>query len=288
MAEQVAHRHHYVPETLLKPWLVSHSGQTVLQGYWWDSRHSALRCKRRGMDAFCNQLDLLSLRSHGLGRDAIERIFFGTVDHKGAQVRDKLLRDGVRAITIEERCHFARMLLSLEARRPKAVDMIRGIEGQIATGLNSDPEVLAAMRAAGLSGSPSRYFEDATGVSLSDRALLNVQKLVENADVGLRVVNARWDVVRFSHADGTLILSDRPLLRTHGYSHPSAITFLPLTPRVLFVAAAAPQSVAKLLSGPPHQLLRQINVASAQQAERYAFSVSALHERWLPKYLNAR
>ncbi len=40
-----------------------------------------------------------------------------------------------------------------------------------------------------------------------------VEKLVDNAEVGRRLINAHWHVVRFTNADGTLVLSDRPLMR---------------------------------------------------------------------------
>jgi len=68
--------HHFVPKLLLRPWLVDAAdGQRALLGYWWDSRTQKLAVKRKGLEAFCFQLDLLTLASHHLGRDALERVF---------------------------------------------------------------------------------------------------------------------------------------------------------------------------------------------------------------------
>lgn len=81
-----SHNHHFVPKLLLRPWLIDGvQGHLDLHGYWWDPRKQRLVCKKRGLNSFCCQLDLLTLRQHRLGRDAIERIFFGDVDTRGAE-----------------------------------------------------------------------------------------------------------------------------------------------------------------------------------------------------------
>jgi len=82
-----ARKNHYVPQFLLEAWAID----DILQGYWWNPWKSALVSKSRGPKAFCNQLDLLTLNRHALGRDAIERVFFGFIDTRGSLVYDKLL-----------------------------------------------------------------------------------------------------------------------------------------------------------------------------------------------------
>lgn len=102
--------------------------------------------KEKGLDGFCFQLDLLTLKSHNLGRDAIERIFFGEVDTKGAIARDLLLQSGPQSLTGEQRCDFARLLLSLDVRRPIIVEKLRneGTETNKAS-FDSDPEILSVI-----------------------------------------------------------------------------------------------------------------------------------------------
>ena len=67
----------------------------------------------------------MSLKAHDLGRDAIERLFFGEIDTNGTAARDILLEHGPAGLTAGQRCDFARLLLSLDARRPFNVDKLR-------------------------------------------------------------------------------------------------------------------------------------------------------------------
>lgn len=134
MARQEARDHHFVPMFLLRPWLVEGAdGDLNLHGYWWDEKRAKLVCKRRGLKSFCFQIDLLSLKAHNLGRDAIERLFFGEIDTKGAAARGVLLTDGAPKLSEDQRCDFARLLLSLDARRPTFVKRLRA-EGAIVFG----------------------------------------------------------------------------------------------------------------------------------------------------------
>ena len=100
---EVSRRHHFVPKFLLRPWVIDFRGNAILQGYWWDPRAQQLRCKRRGMEAFCNLVDLLTLNSRHVRGDDIERLYFGPVDHAGAAARDRLLAEGSKGLTESER-----------------------------------------------------------------------------------------------------------------------------------------------------------------------------------------
>ena len=278
MTSQESHRHHFVPEFLLKPWAVD----GLLNGFWWDHREGRLSCRRKGTKAFCYVIDLLSVKRHEDDRDVLERKFFGAIDTKGAVARDRLLVEGSASVDVDQRCDFARLLLSLEARRPVIVYRLRE-EGSrfLSDSLDSDPEILNAMEREGLSESPSQRFEQHGG-PLEDRALANIQYLVDHPNIGQTLINRHWRVVRTSRREDSVVLSDRPLVRVHGYDHPDAAWFLPLNPRTIFFAANRKSSLHDL---PPKRLVRKLNVASAEQAERFVFCVDGAHERWLGKYL---
>ena len=281
MVNEEAHKHHFVPQFLLRPWLV----EDMLRGYWWDNRRGELVCKRRGPKAFCQQLDLLTLRAHKLGRDALETIFFGDIDTKGAKARDRLLADGPEGLSGDQRCDFARLLLSLDARRPSNVNMLRDGGRQFAEGLDNDPEIIAAMAHEGLTEAPSPFFERNSGVSLEDRALIAIQKLVDNPKIGGKLINACWHVVRLGPHDGSLVLADRPLIRLRAYDHPGAVWVLPLTPKAAFVAANHPTNLDRIKRVTPVRFAKKTNVSSACQAERFVFCVDTSHEHWIGRYL---
>ena len=173
-------------------------------------------------------VDLLTLEWHDGGRDLLENKFFGAIDLKGAVARDRLLTDGPDPLDEEGRCDFSRLLLSLEARRPSFVHTLRD-EGSrhLAKSIDSDPGILREMESEELSGEPSKYVAQ-HGISFKDRALANIQELVDNPKAGGTLINSHWRVIRLSPHDGTLVLADRPLLRLSGYDHPEAAWFLPL------------------------------------------------------------
>jgi hypothetical protein len=229
------------------------------------------------------------LNAHPQGVDAIERSFFAKIDDEGAKARDKLIEGGPKPLNAEERQAFAMLLLSLEARRPTTVAKLRN-EGTsfLLSELDKDEELRAAFQSSGINQPPSSWYENVVGGSLEDHSLTIVQRLTDNHRVGIRLINAHWDVIRFARTDAPLILADRPLIRVNGYDDPNAVWLLPLTPQVAFVAVNNPGNLANISRQPTHRLARHINVASAELAERYVFSTSTYHEHWLPKYLRPK
>ena len=256
-----------MPRLVLRPW--ARSG--VLWGYHWDARRGVVRVRKRGVGAFCKELDLLSLAASGLRPDALEREFFGAVDDRGAKARDAVLRD-VALLDADQRSDFARLLLSLDARRPPVVAKLR-TEGaaHLRASVDLDEEVIAAVQTHGIGKAPSAYYEEATGESFDDRALLIMQKLVDNPEVGRRLINAHWRVYRLGPDDGSFLLGDRPLIRTAGYKSDDCVWALPLSPSAIFIAANKARVSARLDRAAVSELRQRINESTMNQIDRYIF-----------------
>lgn len=243
--------------------------------------------KCRGLGSFCFQLDLLTLKSQNIDRrDAIESRFFGEVDNRGATARSILLQSGPTVLTEDQRCDFARLLLSLDVRRPNIVKKLRedGVQTYKA-GLDSDSEILSAMSKAGIEEKPSLYYERTTGVSLEDVAFIAIQPLVDNPEIIRRLINAHWYVKHLREHDGSLVLADRPLIRICGYDHPGATWVLPLTPKAAFIAVNHHENLNRMQGVTSQRFAKEMNYSSANQAERFVFSVDDSHECWLVKRL---
>jgi hypothetical protein len=288
MATNVARRHHYVPEFLLRPWQIEERGQNLLRGYYWDDRRKLVVCKARGLKSFCNQIDLLTLAHHPQGRDALEKVFFGDVDDSGAKARDILVQSGPVGLTNEQRSDFARLLMSLEARRPTVVDTLRQGGDQFTRKLNEDPSIVAALEKAGVQETPAQFFERRSGRKLEDRALSIIQRLADNPDVGNRLVRARWVVKHLGKGAPPLILSDRPFIRFNAFDAPNAVWILPLSQTAVFLAAAHPEVLSELMKPRDDRFARLLNVSSARQVERFAFSSNSQDQNWLGKYLKPK
>ena len=276
--QQESHRHHFVPEFLMKPWAID--GE--VNGFGWDERIGRFFCKRKGPKAFCHEIDLLMLERHEKGRDVLEREYFGDVDSKGALVRDRLVTVGPESLTHDERCDFARLLLSLEARRPAIVRRLRDGAQYLAEEIDIDLDIQRGMKQSELSGTASEFLT-AQGFSFEDRALSNIQKLVDDPQVGGTLINMRWRVKHLGPDDSTLVLSDRPLVRLNGYDHPDAGWFLPLDPTSAFCAVNDPRELDKTT---PRRFARLLNANSARQAEKFVFCIDHAHKQWLTRYLS--
>lgn len=281
--------HHFVPKLLLRPWLKQDANnQNVLNGYYWNNHRNKLEVNSKGLDAFCCQSDLLTLKSHKLGGDAIERIFFGEVDTKGAVVKDILLKDSNKNLTLDQRCDFARLLLSLDARRPAIVEKLRnaGTESYIAD-IDDDSKILAAMFGAGIKESPSSYYTRSTGVMFEDIGVATIQKLVDTPQIGGSLINSHWYIKHLDEG-GSLVLADRPLIRINGHDQLGAVWVLPLTPKAAFVAVNHLENLERIKRVTSQRFIKATNYSSAFQAEKFVFSIDASHSRWLHKYLKPK
>lgn len=290
MTNQVSTQHHFVPKLLLRPWLVRKpTGDDVLRGYWWNPRSNALACKILGLDSFCFQSDLLTLKKHSLGRDAVERVFFGDIDTQGALARDILLDSGPAALSIDQRSDFARLLLSLEARRPVNVKRLR-TEGSATfrDGLNKDHDILREFERHGINMLPSDFVEQTLGRDLEDSALTVVQRLVDNPTVGSRLINAHWHVRKLNSLSGSLILSDRPFIRVHGYDQPKVTWLLPLSPDSAFIACNDKSNLTRWIRLSDQRFTKEVNRLSVGQTERFVFCIDQSHEKWIRKHLQRR
>ncbi len=258
-------------------------------GFWWDIRGPKLACKSLGLKGFCNRLGLLSLQAHHLGRDALEKIFFGEIDTKGAAARDILLQSGPGKMTAEQRCDFARLLLSLVVRRPATVGRLRTtVPDFLRAELDSDSELRTALSAEGIGKPPSTYVEEELGWSLADHALMIVQPLVDEPKVVRRLVNAYWAVKRIDPSENPLVLSDRPLIKPPDYDHPNAVWMLPLTPHAMFIICNDRSVLQVLLGLSTQRFVKDANKSSVVQADHFVFCVDKSHERLLMKHLKPK
>ena len=140
--------------------------------------------------------------------------------------------------------------------------------------------MLRAMEAERLSLPPSDFAPPS--YTISEHMFI---RLVNNPMVGSRLINAHWRVVHLGAGDGTLILSDRPLVRFLGYDNPKAAWFLPLSSKAIFYAAYSPIDFESLT---PKRLAKCLNVDSVRQTQKYVFCVDDSHNRLLEKRLPPR
>ena len=261
----------------MRPW----AEDGLLSGYRWHQHRETIECRRLGPKAFCYEIDAWMLDSHPLGPDALERRFFTPLDSEGAEARDILLDKGVQGLDVKRQCAFARLLLSLEARKPQHVEKVHNLSDEI----DEDPEILSLMKQEGETGTPSEWWQANAGYSFKDKIMMTLIDSSDHSEIGKRLINMTWTVSRVNKDSDSLILSDQPLIRIGGLDDPDVKWLLPLDPWTIFCASEYPVRLRDKFT--PRDV-RQINVQSAEQAQAYVFSVDHRHKRWLGKYLSRR
>ena len=156
------------------------------------------------------------------------------------------------------------------------------------SGLDGAPDLLSEFQKQGIKQRPSDYAREELGWSFEERALLIVQRLVDSREVGERIVNAHWCLKRLRQEHGSLLLSDRPLVRTHGLDRPGATWFLPLSPKIGFFATLHPENLRLIQKAAADTIVRHANIDAVGHAERYVFSTAKHLPHFLANLLSRR
>ena len=290
-----AKNHHYVPQFLLRQWLVTRNDNRVLAAYYLDAKSKQLRCHNtKSTQSFCSEDYLLTLEKSpidkngkSLGKDAIERHFFGRIDDFASRSINKILESKANIRNSEIRSHIARFLISLELRRPESLSAFRQAATELGAELNADPAIITSAKALGIQMRPTEYIEDIQRVSLHDNMLSVIQDAVNDKNVGTKLINLSWDVRQIADKNINFVLSDRPLIRIGSLESSSTFWALPLNPQTLIYAVKTAKNLGQIRNLSDLQLARHCNRSSCIQAEKYVFSSDEANEKWLVKYLAA-
>jgi hypothetical protein len=99
----------------------------------------------------------------------------------------------------------------------------------------------------------------------------------------------RWFLFDLGGADTSLLTSDRPLFGPHGFADPRCIVALPLSSRVLFVAANTRESFRAFVRGqPPETIVSLINETLVTQAAAHVYGNTKAHLATVAKYLRQK
>ncbi|MBJ7578398.1 DUF4238 domain-containing protein [Devosia sp. MC532] len=278
--------HHYVPRFLLREWLIDHSKQRVLRGNYYDPYSRRLRERLRGENFFCNVPDLFTVRGLPSGDDAIERIFFKSLDDDAA-IAHQLILQGAD-LTSEQRVHFVRLVLSIVARSPALVSYVKQRRVASDLAMNDDPEIRKFLDEQGEYRPAKEVWEDWIGFSSEDQAMETVQSLTTNARVGTALLNAPWGVVRLPNDAERFVLGDRPLTIAKDYSPKNNLWVLPLSPHVAWYCAMSNGAFRQATSISPSRFVKLVNGWSASLSDKYVFSLQATKKDWLLRRLRQK
>ena len=263
-------RNHYVPQFLQLPWT---SADGKLQAF----RLSDGITKRRAPKANGFRHDMLSLTRDQImqmDKNAIERVVLMRIDHDADLVRKKLVEGSLKSLSHEERCAWVRFIMSLRLRQPKLVEELRmGAAQTLREKLAEQPEEYQSLAVDDTFPTLEAWTEAAYPGAIDSFGLSFFHEMIDNAEIGGKLLQLRWWLWRFSEQDHDLLLSDNPCIFAGGIDNPHLAVVLPLGPRIAFLATRGEMLADLLAKADSKTLSRNLNDASILQAEEYIYAV---------------
>jgi hypothetical protein len=273
-------RHHYVPEFLQKPW-TENTSDGKLEVFRLDLSHvPSLRHtpKHTGFDD--NLYALTKDAVAGMDQQAVEKLFLRNVDNSAALVRNKLERQGLMSLTLEDKVHWTRFIMSLPFRQPDIVHLLKqSATENLKESLNEDPEEYEELNSAGDPLSLEELTEKEYPGLIENFGLSFFDQLVDNPLYGNKILNMNWWLWDFQDVPYELLLSDHPCMFTSGIDDPKCIIALPISPKKAFMAIQSDQIAKTLRRVKPKDLVMLINESIFMQARVRIYARNQLPAR---------
>jgi hypothetical protein len=266
-------KHHYIPVFYLKHW--AGADERICE---FSKPYD--RVKARGVfpDA--------TAYVHGLNRipglplheaDFLESYFFKLTDDLAAKALQTLL-SGARTLNFSPKIKsgWSRFIVSLMMRNPEMVE--RSMLAAKALYEQSRAELQADYAKHRNPTDPPTYEEYAALHSPNPAGrggAILLQKVIDNPDLGNRINNMRWTVLKADSPKFTLLTSDRPVLITNGLQHDHSQLILPISPLHVFFAtntADTERYIENVFAR--GQMIQQVNERVTLQARRYVYGLS--------------
>jgi hypothetical protein len=282
-------RHHYVPQFLLSAWC---EGATdgKFQEFRLDLKE--LHTYRRVPKATAYQVNLYALTMPivlGMSQQAVETHVLRQIDNDAARVRTKMVHQGLKSLSISERCDWVRFLMSLRIRQP---DMVGKLKTESADHLRqtlaSQPEQYEALAQENEMPTLEEWVEKNFPGLIENFGLSFFHELVDNRDVGTKILHLRWWLWDFSRARHELLLADNPCIFGGAIGAPELIVALPVSPTKAFLATRGDRTAAMLRGQDPKMLAMRLNESSVLQTRARIYARTLTPERFVKNRLNMR
>ena len=281
--------HHFVPKFLLRAWSEGAS-DGMFQEFRLDI--DGLPTKRRVPKATAFKDNLFALTKPevaGMSQQAIETDLMSRIDNYAAPVRVKMEQHGLKRLSNTERQHWVRFLLSLRVRQPEIISQIR-TEGthNLRQNLLDAPEQYEALAEEDDALTLDEWVEQHYPGLIENFGLSCIPKLVDNREVGTKILYLRWWLWDFCNAKHEPILADNPCIFTGDIDAPELIVALPISPTKAFLATRGDLTAAKLRQQSPSTLVVKLNESSVLQARERVYARTDAPKRFIENRLTSR
>ena len=266
-------RNHFVPAFLLHAWADSDPEEKVSVFTLTDR---GVHLSRRAPKWTGYEDDILTLTRDvvaGMDKHAIEQKFLQTVDNEAHLVRKKLTEQGLASLTWKDRNSWVCFIMSLQIRQPSVVFHLRKEASlHLRESLASQPEEYEAVVNDSAPPTLEEWTEQQFPGLIENFGLSFFHKLVDNPEVGNKILGLKWWLWDFSDCSHYLLLADRPCIFAGGIDDPNLVIVLPLSPTKAFIATRGEHTAAALRQQTSKGLISRLNNATVMQAQERIYA----------------
>jgi hypothetical protein len=170
-------------------------------------------------------------------QQAIESRVLKHIDTLASAVLRKLTTTGFTGLTWENRCDWARFLMSLRLRQPNIIQQLRTEAADyLEASLIARPEKYDAIAELGDPPTLVEWTNKNYPGLIENFGLTFFNRLVDDAEIGRKIVRMKWWLWHFTQEPHDLLLADHPCIFIKAMDAPDLVIALPIAPRRAFIA----------------------------------------------------
>lgn len=276
-------KHHYVPRFYLAAW---EGVDQKIACYRWVRNH--IHVSRLSPKNVAFERDLYALRSvPDDQKQVIEKKYFAEiVDEKASHVSELLKSESPYVLNHEQRVQWARFLLSFRARLPA---LVRKIEEEAAPelveALLRDPDEYEKLRRPEDPGTLLEWVRVNFPATIENFGVRLVPSLIEQANLLRDVYQMHWWTQTLDSGNARFLTSDNPCVYTKGLRHQDCVIALPLSPKVVFLAANRTELETNLRNQTFQAMAIRTNQSVVSQAFEYVYGQQSNQRFFVRKHL---
>ena len=268
-------KHHYLPVFYLRQWARADGKVFRYHRPFGDVVAGPIAPKNTGFEA-----GLYGLDGYPEGqRNAIETDFMAAVvDSPAALALRVLISCDQEQMTHELGRAWTRFVMSLIVRHPSAIDEITGKAAEgLKSALLQEPAEYEALRRPDDPPTLLQWTERNLPQVLANHGKQLLPGIVSHAPTRDAILRMRWATFGITQASPDLLLSDRPVYRSHGILDERCVIAVPLSPRFLFFATSDHRTLDKLMAQSSRALTMSLNSLLVDQAQSNVYAAHAGH-----------
>jgi hypothetical protein len=264
-------KHHYIPKFYLTQW----TGDD-LRLCEFSRPYKDVVARRKYPDATAYERGLYTFNELSPAiSDYIEQRFLQHADNLAYAVLLKLLEGNLNDLTRDMRSGWSRFIMTLIHRTPEG---IKRLNVRFTDGFRAELEQFRPRYEALRQSLPDPPFDEfvssLTLPDLQQMSLHVLQRVMDSERTGTVLNGMIWCVITFDESHPLLLTGDRPMVMTNGIGHADSHLIMPISPRVLFVAANKQPQIDHLIRlAEGAGLAQRMNNRIARQARKYVYAV---------------